>query len=411
MGRVSSSRTGFFYGFAAYGLWGLLPLFWALLDHVGSLEVLAHRVVWSLIVVLVLLALARRLGRIRGLGARAYTLLAVAGVIMTVNWGTYIWAVSQGRVIETSLGYFINPLVTVLVAVIVLRERLRRPQWAAMAIAMIAVVILTVNYGQPPWIGLTLAFTFSFYSLIKKKLRVPAVESVAVESAAMFLPALIFLITLQFTGDADFGHVDLGTDMLFMATGVAPGSRVLDLCAGPGGKATYLAQLVGPDGPPVTAVELHPHRAELVRSAAARQGVAVDVHVGDAADPPLAPDATFECEQRGRMGECPQLILYYMHGLGHGIGLDVHDPWPPVLEPGTAFTIEPGVYVRPNLFTEVIPDTRRNRRMMEAIGPAYETYRNIGVRIEDDYLVTERGAEWLSRAPREIAEVEAEMAR
>jgi Xaa-Pro aminopeptidase len=124
-----------------------------------------------------------------------------------------------------------------------------------------------------------------------------------------------------------------------------------------------------------------------------------------------APDATFECEQRGRMGECPQLILYYMHGLGHGIGLDVHDPWPPVLEPGTAFTIEPGVYVRPNLFTEVIPDTRRNRRMMEAIGPAYETYRNIGVRIEDDYLVTEEGLEWISPAPREIDEIEELMAR
>ncbi|NDL57670.1 EamA family transporter RarD [Phytoactinopolyspora mesophila] len=218
---MSSSRAGILYGFAAYGLWGLLPLYWALLDHVGSLEVLAHRVVWSLLVVLVILALTRRLGRLRGLGPRAYTLLCVAGLIMTVNWGTYIWAVSQGRVIETSLGYFINPLVTVLVAVIVLRERLRRPQWVAMAIALVAVVILTVNYGQLPWIGLTLAFTFSFYSLIKKKLRVPAVESVAVESAAVFLPALIFLLTLQFTGDADFGHVDLGTDLLFVATGVA----------------------------------------------------------------------------------------------------------------------------------------------------------------------------------------------
>lgn len=124
-----------------------------------------------------------------------------------------------------------------------------------------------------------------------------------------------------------------------------------------------------------------------------------------------APDATFDCEQGGRRARCPQFVLYYMHGLGHGIGLDVHDPWPAALEPGTAFTIEPGIYVRPNLFEEVIPDTPGNRRMMEAIRPAFERYRGIGVRIEDDYVVTGEGIEWLSRTPREIEEIEAAMAR
>jgi len=124
-----------------------------------------------------------------------------------------------------------------------------------------------------------------------------------------------------------------------------------------------------------------------------------------------APDAVFDCEMGGQMGECPQLFLFYMHGLGHGIGLDVHDPWPPVLEPGTAFTIEPGIYVRPNLFTEVMPDTPRNRGVIEAIRPAWERYRNIGVRIEDDYIVTEDGLEWISPAPREIEEIEEAMAR
>lgn len=124
-----------------------------------------------------------------------------------------------------------------------------------------------------------------------------------------------------------------------------------------------------------------------------------------------APDATYECEgPGGQMGECPQLRLYYMHGLGHGIGLNVHDPWPPNLEPGAAFTIEPGVYVRPNLLTEVIPDTPRNREVLEAIEPAFEEYAGIGVRIEDDYLMTEEGLEWLSTAPREMEEVEELMA-
>ncbi len=119
-----------------------------------------------------------------------------------------------------------------------------------------------------------------------------------------------------------------------------------------------------------------------------------------------APDATFEDEQ-GR--QVPQLRLFYMHGLGHGIGLDVHDPWPSTLEAGTAFTIEPGVYVRPNLFDEVIPETEANRELMAAIRPAFERYVNIGVRIEDDYVVTEDGVEWLSPAPRTIEAVEALM--
>lgn len=124
-----------------------------------------------------------------------------------------------------------------------------------------------------------------------------------------------------------------------------------------------------------------------------------------------APEATYECEGAGgRMGECPQLQLYYMHSLGHGIGLEVHDPWPSNLEPGTAFTIEPGVYVRPNLLTEVIPETSRNQEVMEAIEPAFEEYAGIGVRIEDDYLMTEEGLEWLSTLPREMDEVEELMA-
>jgi chloramphenicol-sensitive protein RarD len=209
------------YGLGAYALWGLLPLFWALLDHVASIEVLAHRFVWSLVVVLAILAVTGRLARLRRLSLRAYGLLALAGLVIAVNWGMFIWAVSTGHVIDVSLGYFINPLVTVLMAVIVLRERLRSAQWAAVGIAGVAVVVLTVNYGQPPWIGLTLALTFSIYSLIKKKIRVPAVESVAVETAAVVLPALVFLIVVQVNGDAAFGHVDVGTDLLLIATGLA----------------------------------------------------------------------------------------------------------------------------------------------------------------------------------------------
>ncbi len=120
-----------------------------------------------------------------------------------------------------------------------------------------------------------------------------------------------------------------------------------------------------------------------------------------------APDATYEAENGQRI---PQFRLFYMHAMGHGIGLDVHDPWPGVLEPGVAFTIEPGIYVRPNLFDEIIPDVPANEGLREAIRPAFERYVNIGVRIEDDYIVTEDGLEWISPAPREIDEIEAAMA-
>ncbi|NEE00288.1 EamA family transporter RarD [Phytoactinopolyspora halotolerans] len=218
---MSSSRSGLVFGFGAYGLWGLLPLYWDLLDEAGAVEVLAHRFVWSLAATLLALVLWRRLARLRGLPPRSYALLAVAGAVIAINWGTYIWGVHHGHVIEVSLGYFINPLVTVVVAVLVLHERLRRLQWVAVAIATVALVVLTANYGRPPWIGLTLAFTFTIYSLIKKRVRVPAVESVALESAVMFLPALVFLTYLQVNGDATFGHIDVGTDLLLVATGVA----------------------------------------------------------------------------------------------------------------------------------------------------------------------------------------------
>jgi Xaa-Pro aminopeptidase len=121
-----------------------------------------------------------------------------------------------------------------------------------------------------------------------------------------------------------------------------------------------------------------------------------------------APNATYD-DASGQ--QVPQYFLYYMHALGHGLGLDVHDPWPSTLEAGVPFTIEPGIYVRPNLFTEVLPDTPRNRALRQAVGSAFERYVNIGVRIEDDYLITEDGVEWISPGPREIEEIEAAMAR
>ncbi|HEU4541643.1 MAG TPA: EamA family transporter RarD [Jiangellaceae bacterium] len=217
---MDASRLGFVYGVAAYSLWGLFPLYWGLLEEVGEVEVLAHRIVWSLVVVAVLLTASRAWWRVRTLAKRSVALLSLAAVIITFNWGTYIWGVVNGHVIETSLGYFINPLVTVVMGVVILHERLRPVQWAAVGLAAIAVLILTVDYGRPPWIALILAFSFGTYGLIKKKVNVGAVESLGVETGVLLVPAAAFLIALEFNGTGAFTHTGLQTDVLLVGAGV-----------------------------------------------------------------------------------------------------------------------------------------------------------------------------------------------
>ena len=209
-------------GVGAYFLWGLFPLYWPLLEPAQPAEILAHRVVWSLVVVGVLLAVRRRFGRLRDLTRRPRALggLAVAAVLIAVNWGTYIYGVNTGHVVEASLGYFINPLVTVLLGVVLLRERLRRAQWAAVGVASVAVAVLTLDYGRPPWIALILAFSFGFYGLVKKTVAAGAVEGLAVESAVLLLPALGYLLLLAQSGDGTFGTAGVGEALLLASSGV-----------------------------------------------------------------------------------------------------------------------------------------------------------------------------------------------
>lgn len=194
----------------------MFPLYWPLLEPAGAVEILAHRVVWTLGVSAVLLTTQRRWGWIAGLrhNPRPLWLLAPAAALIAVNWGTYIWGVNNDHVVETSLGYFINPLITVLFGVLLLGERLRRVQWGALGLGTAAVVVLTVDYGRPPWIALTLAFSFGCYGLCKKAAGVGAVESLAVETAVLFLPALGYLGWLTVAGQStfaqeSFGHADL----------------------------------------------------------------------------------------------------------------------------------------------------------------------------------------------------------
>ena len=204
---MTPSRQGTIYGASAYLLWGLFPLYWPLLEPSTALEVLAHRVVWSLVVVVVLLGITRRLSYVRAAvrDRRRLAQIAVAAVVVAVNWGTYIYGVTNDRVLETSLGYFVNPIVTVLLGVLVLGERLRPAQWAALGLAFLAVVVLTVENGSPPWIALILAFSFGTYGLLKKTAGVGAVEGLAIETGVLLPVAAAYVAFLGVTGAGTFG--------------------------------------------------------------------------------------------------------------------------------------------------------------------------------------------------------------
>ena len=216
---MTATRRGTLYGAGAYLLWGLFPLYWPLLAPSSPLEVLAHRVLWSLVVVVVLLGVTRRVEQVRAAvrDRRRLAQIALAAVVIAVNWGTYIYGVTNDRVVETSLGYFVNPIVTVLLGVVVLGERLRPAQWAALGAAFVAVVVLTVENGSPPWIALVLAFSFGTYGLLKKTAGVGAVEGLAVETAVLLPVAAVYVAVL---GGGTFATEGVGHGALLALSGV-----------------------------------------------------------------------------------------------------------------------------------------------------------------------------------------------
>ncbi|MFC9246672.1 EamA family transporter RarD [Streptomyces sp. NPDC057136] len=218
----NEQRAGLLYGIGAYGMWGLVPLFWPLMKPSGAVEILAHRMVWSLGVVGIALLLVRRWAWVGELlkQPRKLGLIAIAAAVITVNWGLYIWAVNNGQVVEASLGYFINPLVTIAMGVLLLGERLRPAQWVAVGTGFAAVLVLAIGYGRPPWISLTLAFSFATYGLVKKKVNMGGLESLAAETAVLFLPALGFLLWLGATGEATFTAGGAWHGVLLAATGI-----------------------------------------------------------------------------------------------------------------------------------------------------------------------------------------------
>ncbi|CDO08600.1 EamA family transporter RarD [Mycolicibacterium cosmeticum] len=213
-------RAGLLFGAGAYGTWGLFPAFFPLLEPAGAVEILAHRIVWSLVLMALVIVLVRRLGDLRRMSGRTWLLLAGASALISANWAIYVYAVNNGHVVDAALGYFINPLVTVGLGVLIFRERLNRAQAAALAIAVVAVVVLTVEVGALPYIGLGLALSFGLYGAVKKTVDTDPRVSVGVEAGLAAPFALGYLAVLQSSGAGTFTGHGAAHVVLLVSSGV-----------------------------------------------------------------------------------------------------------------------------------------------------------------------------------------------
>jgi chloramphenicol-sensitive protein RarD len=216
-------KRGIWYAAAAYVIWGLLPVYWKWLHSVPAGQIISHRLIWSAALLAVLIVSSRQVTAFRANIANRRVLLiyGAAAVLVTGNWLTYIWAVNAGYIVETSLGYFINPLISILFGVVFLRERLRPWQWVAIAISAAGVAYLTVTYGHLPWIALTLAVTFALYGLVKKLAPLSSSHGLALETGMMSLPALVYLVFVEKAGTGAFVHAGATTSLLLVGAGFA----------------------------------------------------------------------------------------------------------------------------------------------------------------------------------------------
>lgn len=217
------NTKGFIYALLAYLAWGFLPLYWKALEVVPAWEILGHRMVWSLVFLLAILLVARRFGEYRQVirNRRTARYLVMASLLISINWLVFIWAVNNGHMVETSLGYYMNPLLNVLLGVLFLKERLHAGQWAAIALAFTGVAVVTVEHGRLPWVSLVLAGSFALYGLIKKKANVDATLGLAWETTFVAPLAAIYLVYSQLTGQAGTGSLDVWHWILLLLAGAA----------------------------------------------------------------------------------------------------------------------------------------------------------------------------------------------
>ena len=215
-------NRGIWNALTVYVMWGFFPIYWKLLQDVSALQVIGHRVGWSFILLMTVILLTRQWKDFRSLALKPNVIgiYAIAGILLSVNWLIYVWGVNSGFIVETSLGYFINPLISVLLGVVFLHERLRTMQWIPIGLAAAGVIYLTVTYGRLPWIALSLAFSFGIYGLVKKLAPLGSLYGLTLETALVFPIAFVYLAFAQSTGAGAFLQNSLLTDILLIGTGV-----------------------------------------------------------------------------------------------------------------------------------------------------------------------------------------------
>ncbi|HBX70663.1 MAG TPA: EamA family transporter RarD [Chloroflexi bacterium] len=222
-------NKGILYAIGAYFLWGLFPIYWKLIHNIPALEIIAHRITWAFLFALLIIWIKKDWQNFKPALKNRKILLTylIAGVLLFINWLVYVWAVNADFIVDASLGYFINPLVNVILGVIFLRERLRLWQWIPVGIAALGVLYLTISYGALPWIGLTLAFSFGTYGLLKKTAALNSIHGFTLETGVLFLPALLYLLALEYTGQGAIFHVPAYQTILLILTGVVTGLPLL----------------------------------------------------------------------------------------------------------------------------------------------------------------------------------------
>ena len=214
-------KKGLIYVFTAYAMWGFFPIYFKFLHEAPALQIMAHRVTWSFIFLIFLIAVRKEFSQIlKSLTKKIILTYTIAGTLLAINWLTYVWGVNAGFVVETSLGYFINPLVSVVLGVVFLKEKLRNLQWIPVGLAAIGVIYLAIDHGSLPWIALVLASTFGTYGLFKKIAPLPSIHGLTVETGAVLIPALLFLLFVEFNGSAAFGHASPQTTFLLALSGI-----------------------------------------------------------------------------------------------------------------------------------------------------------------------------------------------
>ena len=214
-------NKGILYGIGAYIAWGFFPIYWKFLHHVPAIQLIGHRIIWSCLLLLVVIVVTKQWDEFRKtFNAKVLRIYSIAAILIGINWIVYVWAVNENFIVETSLGYFINPLLSVLMGVIFLKERLRNAQWVPVILAAIGVTYLTFVYGRLPYIALTLAFSFGLYGLVKKLSPLGSLYGLTIETAILFIPALIYLIVVEVNSTAAFLHTGLTSDLLMVGAGI-----------------------------------------------------------------------------------------------------------------------------------------------------------------------------------------------